>query len=251
MFETSPTTEKLDDALAKAQGEISAAGKSGMNPHFRKSYADLSDIWEACHEALSKHGVSVTQWPIVNEDIARLNLVTRLAHKGEWIKATISLPVMKNDAQAYGAAITYARRFALAAAVGVVSDEDDKAASKQSVLQENVEKQDERIADLKEKIKKTAPKPPPKNFAPGADNPPMPTEEPFGGTGGEDPQLAQYKIPFGKYVGKTISEVGALDAGKYLEYMLKSAKDKNERPTENILRFQDMYQRFMKQVAQI
>lgn len=121
---TSVTTAALDAALAKAQGEILSALKDKTNPAFRSKYADLAAVWEACRPALSKHGVAVTQWPIHSDD-ARLHLVTRLAHAGEWLCAEMSVPVAKADAHGTGSAITYAKRFALAAAVGVVADEDD------------------------------------------------------------------------------------------------------------------------------
>lgn len=124
MIETSADTAKLDEALAKAQGEITAADKNGKNPAFKSRYADLSAIWEAARPALSKHGISVTQWPIHADD-NRLHIVTRIAFKGEWIRAHFSLPVTKQDPQGFGSATTYAKRYALAAALGVVADEDD------------------------------------------------------------------------------------------------------------------------------
>jgi hypothetical protein len=123
-FETSTETEKLDAALAKAQGEIQAAAKDKTNPAFRSRYADLSAVWEACREALTRNGISITQWPTHGED-GRLHIVTRLACAGQWIRAHFSMPVPKQDPHGYGSAITYAKRYTLAAAVGVVADEDD------------------------------------------------------------------------------------------------------------------------------
>lgn len=124
MIETSETTAKLDAALAKAQGEIEAASKDKVNPAFRSKYADLTAVWAAIRPALSKHGISVTQWPIHSDD-TRLHIVTRLAHDGEWIRAHFSIPVVKQDPHGYGSATTYAKRFSLAACVGVVADDDD------------------------------------------------------------------------------------------------------------------------------
>lgn len=124
MIKTSTETAKLDAALAKAQGEIEAASKDKTNPAFRSRYADLTAVWAACRPALAKHGISVTQWPIHAED-GRLHIVTRVAHAGEWIKSHFSIPVTKQDPQGYGSATTYAKRFTLAAALGIVADEDD------------------------------------------------------------------------------------------------------------------------------
>lgn len=124
MFETSPSTEKLDAKLAAAQGEIEVASKDKVNPHFRSRYADITAVWEACRGSLAKHSVSVTQWPVHSDD-GRLHIVTRVAHAGEWMRASFSVPVPKQDPQGYGSALTYCRRYALAAALGVVADEDD------------------------------------------------------------------------------------------------------------------------------
>lgn len=124
MIETSETTAKLDAALAKAQGEIEAASKDKVNPAFRSKYADLTSVWAAIRPALSKHGIAITQWPVHSDD-NRLHIVTRLAHEGEWIRAEFSIPVVKQDPHGYGSATTYAKRFSLAACVGVVADDDD------------------------------------------------------------------------------------------------------------------------------
>jgi hypothetical protein len=124
MIETSVETAKLDEAMAKAQSKVSAAVKDKINPAFRSKYADLASVWDACREALTSNGIFVSQWPIHSED-GRLHIVTRLAHKGEWIKAHFSLPVGKQDAHGYAGALTYAKRMSLSAAVGVVADDDD------------------------------------------------------------------------------------------------------------------------------
>ena len=124
MFTTSSTTAQLDAALAKAQGEIEGAIKDKMNPHFRSMYADLASIWAACRPALAKHGISVTQWPIHSDD-GKLHLITRVSHCGEWLQSSFSIPVTKQDAHGFGSAITYTKRFALAAALGIASEDDD------------------------------------------------------------------------------------------------------------------------------
>jgi hypothetical protein len=124
MFTTSEQTEKLDEALAKAQGEIEPAAKDKVNPAFRSKYADLASVWGACRTALAKHNITLTQWPLHSDD-GRLHLITRLAHAGQWMQAEMSIPVGKPDAHGYGSAMTYAKRYSLAAAIGVVADDDD------------------------------------------------------------------------------------------------------------------------------
>lgn len=116
---------KLASALSKAQGMIKGAVKDSVNPHFRNKYADLTSVWEACREALTKHELSVVQLPETSEG-QTVKIETMLMHSsGEWISSTIELPVQKYDAQGYGSALTYARRYALAAIVGVAPEDDD------------------------------------------------------------------------------------------------------------------------------
>lgn len=124
MFETSESTAKLDEALAKVQAEIKPAIKDSLNPHYKSKYADLHSVFEAIREALTKYEVSVTQWPLESQD-NKLRILTRLAHKGEWMRATFAIPVSKQDAHSYGSATTYARRFALSSALCVSSEDDD------------------------------------------------------------------------------------------------------------------------------
>ena len=124
-MEMSPEIDELAGALAKAQGAIRAAVKDSLNPHFKSKYADLAGVMEAAREPLSSNGLSVTQWPGECAD-NQMSMTTVLAHSsGQWMRETLTIPLSKVDAQGYGSATTYARRYALAAAVGIVQDDDD------------------------------------------------------------------------------------------------------------------------------
>ena len=117
--------EALATALAAAQGEIGAAIKGNVNPAFGSKYADLGAVIDAARPALVKHGLAVVQMPEHSDD-ALVHLTTRILHSsGQWLEASMSIPVGKPNAHGYGSAITYARRYAFAAAIGVVADEDD------------------------------------------------------------------------------------------------------------------------------
>jgi len=121
----SESVKELNAALAKAQGELFAAKKDSINPHFKSKYADLASVWEACREALSSNGLSVTQMPAEFQNNI-MTLVTRLSHSsGEWLEQTMTCPVGKPDPQGIGSCLTYMRRYALAAVVGVYQDDDD------------------------------------------------------------------------------------------------------------------------------
>jgi hypothetical protein len=121
--------KNLFTAMAKAQAQLGVALKSASNPFFKSRYADLNEVWKACREALTSNGIAVLQLPLHSED-NRVHLETMLCHSsGESISRTFSTPVKDQTPQGYGSAITYLRRFALSACVGVVADEDDDGAT--------------------------------------------------------------------------------------------------------------------------
>jgi predicted aconitase len=121
--------DQLFTALAKAQGEMTAAAKDCANPFFKSRYADLSSVWNACREPLSKNGLSVLQ--IVQTTESGDVLHTTLGHSsGQYMTSTMPIRIKTegkgaNELQALGAAITYLRRFALSALVGVAPDDDN------------------------------------------------------------------------------------------------------------------------------
>ena len=120
----SESIAKLAAALVKAQAEMGGAVKDSSNPFFKSKYADLTSVVRAVKEPFAKHGLAYTQLPI-REDSA-VGVVTRLIHEsGEWLEAEYTLPMVKNDPQAAGSAITYARRYALQALAGIPTADDD------------------------------------------------------------------------------------------------------------------------------
>lgn len=121
----SESIKELLTALAKAQGKISAAKKDSTNPHFKSKYADLAACWEAIKEPLSSNGLSLTQWVTTAEK--GVSVVTVLGHSsGEFMSSEATFPVKDiGNPQSMGSSITYARRYCLSAAIGLVADDDD------------------------------------------------------------------------------------------------------------------------------
>lgn len=117
----------LFTALAAVQAEIKDASKSSENPHFHSKYADIAEVLQTLRPVLSKHGLSVTQFPGAFDKAAgTIALTTILGHSsGEYLGETMTIPVAKADPQGAGAAITYARRYALAAVCGLAQEDDD------------------------------------------------------------------------------------------------------------------------------
>lgn len=124
-MQTSESITDLAMALAKAQALIKPASKDATNPHFKSRYADLPAVWEVCRKPLTDNGLSVVQMP-VDAGEGRVGLTSVLMHSsGQYISSTVSTKLTQDSAQGLGSALTYLRRYALAALVGIVADEDD------------------------------------------------------------------------------------------------------------------------------
>jgi len=118
----------LAKALSAAQAELEGAKKTSVNPHFRTKYADLSACWEAIRETLPSHGLSVVQ--TLGFADGRTIVTTQLMHSsGQWVRGSCPIKPVKDDPQGMGSAITYGRRYGLAAIVGLTQDDDDGQAA--------------------------------------------------------------------------------------------------------------------------
>lgn len=125
----SPQIEQLADALSKAQGEIKGAATDATNPHFGQQYATLYSCLNACRDPLRKNGLSVVQVPTRKEKSVALE--TMVIHSsGQWIAGQFSAePVARGDKpvspQDIGLTLSYLRRQALTAFLGIAQADDD------------------------------------------------------------------------------------------------------------------------------
>ena len=111
----------FDDALARAFANIGTANKDNKGSF--GSYADLASVTEAIRGPLTDEGFSWPQTVAMEEGL--VVVTTRLRRKGVELTSVLPMPVGKTGAHAIGSAITYARRYALSAMVGVCPDDDD------------------------------------------------------------------------------------------------------------------------------
>jgi hypothetical protein len=125
----SESLKELGLALAKAQGDMAMAGMHADNPFFKSKYATFSMLVKASRPSLSKNGLSVIQRVVNENDIPFLG--TMLLHaSGEWIESRIKIAPIKTDPQSLGSCLSYLKRYAYTALVGVIcDDEDDDAES--------------------------------------------------------------------------------------------------------------------------
>lgn len=127
-MKTSEQINELATALNKAQSQMTGAVKSAKNPFFKSNYSDLASVCEAISKPFAENGLCYVQSPEFSD--GGVLVVTRIMHlSGQWIEGTVSLPPTKNDAQGYGSAITYGRRYGLQAMAGIPSVDDDGQAA--------------------------------------------------------------------------------------------------------------------------
>lgn len=135
---------ELAAALAAAQATFTFAAKdstAAMGSAGKRKYADLQSVLEAVREGLTANGLAVVQAPMPADNGIKLR--TTLAHKsGQWMASELCLPQDRmGGVQGMGSALTYARRYALAAMVGIAQDDDDG----ETAMQESRKAENQRI----------------------------------------------------------------------------------------------------------
>ncbi len=117
--------KEISSALVKAQKEFGPALKSSTNPAFRSRYADLSACVEAVIDALNNNDIFMMQ-PTHECDNGVIVETIFIHSSGEQISSgKLHVPATKHDAQGYGSALTYARRYSLMTACGIAPEDDD------------------------------------------------------------------------------------------------------------------------------
>lgn len=127
---SSQDTTKLAKAMIAVQKDVAPATKDATNPFCKNKYATLNSVMDACRPALDKHGIWLTQLPMpapIELGSGHIGLLTKLTHveSGQWQSSFIVAPLPKNDPQGMGSALTYCRRYALTAMLGMVMEDDD------------------------------------------------------------------------------------------------------------------------------
>ncbi|MDM2418392.1 ERF superfamily [Mycobacteroides abscessus subsp. massiliense] len=164
---TPASDETIEGALIAFQGEVGLVAKDAENPFFGSKYADLPAVKAAAQPILTRHGLAVTQEPgyMVVADRVYDTLTTTLIHRSGVSRS--STMVLRTKAaptpQEQGAAITYAKRYAFMAVLGLVADEDDdgnrasrpRPAAKRTATSRTdaVESADDSVADALNRVK--------------------------------------------------------------------------------------------------
>ena len=136
MHRSSQSIASLASALAKAQAElvnpekslvatIRSGGPGGSEQAFR--YVPLSSGLDIVRKTLGRHEIATVQTTAIDQAAGLVNLTTVLAHaSGEWIASDWPVCAVADTAtpRRMGAALTYARRYALFTLVGIAGEDD-------------------------------------------------------------------------------------------------------------------------------
>jgi hypothetical protein len=138
------TSENVNDiflALIKAKETLTNAPKNATNPFFKSNYADLATVLDTINCPLKENGLMILQSPCSIE--GNLGLTTRIIHvSGQWVEESFPIPLTKNDPQALGSAVTYSRRYSLAAMMGITQEDDDGHSAVETIddIKKNIDK---------------------------------------------------------------------------------------------------------------
>jgi len=116
---------KLFPAMAKAFALFEGAKKDAVNPHFNKNYADMASVADAIRPGLVANDLFFVQQ--VGSTADGVTVETVICHAGgeKFPCGQIYIPALRKDAQGFGSALTYARRYSLMAAFGISPEDDD------------------------------------------------------------------------------------------------------------------------------
>ena len=128
---SSSDTQELAKAMLKVQAALSPATKDATNPFTQNRYATFNRVMDTCRDVMLDNGIWLCQYP-VRVEIGHMGLVTKLTHaeSGQWQASVAVVPLPKADPQGYGSCITYAKRYALTAMLGMVTEDDDGEGAK-------------------------------------------------------------------------------------------------------------------------
>ena len=183
--------KKLLASLALAQKELENPTANQINPHYKSSYADLSEVLEKIREVFPKHGLSFCQ--LIQSEGDDYFLKTLLLHEsGEQLESKFKLLIDKKSMQELGKAITYARRYSLASMAGLAQKDDDGEPSR-------LEREVVTVPDNSVK----------NNF-----------------NSRHSLNLIEYTYPFGKLKGKKFKDIGRVDLTNAHRWLCDTDKDK-------------------------
>lgn len=126
-MKTSEQTNEIFTELVKFRKKVVQPKKDADNPFFKSKYVMLEGVVLSIDNAINDGDLKISYLQEVTSEGNQISVTTHIIHEtGQFVTFEhLNLPVSKNDAQAFGSAITYGKRYSLAAAFGITSDVDD------------------------------------------------------------------------------------------------------------------------------
>lgn len=118
-------THQIARALVAARAELQNPAYDKVNPHYKSRYASLAAVQDAVLPVLAKHGLAVVQTLGTAQRGPTITTILLHVSGQQIVSGPLEMPATKQDAQGWGSAITYGRRYALQAIAGVVGDDED------------------------------------------------------------------------------------------------------------------------------
>lgn len=120
----SKDTKDLNAAMAKAYLEYPVIGANRQNSYFKDDYADLNVIMTKIRPILAKHGLTLVQRTIINNDGVTM-LHSRIWHtSGQWIETRARVIPTKNDPRTYASLLSYMKRYQAMAILNITVVDD-------------------------------------------------------------------------------------------------------------------------------
>lgn len=125
MIQHSEGLQSIMAAILAVQKDVDHVEKGSTNPHFGNTYADLNTFLHALRGPMADHGIVMTQGPGMENGHVTVDTMLYHTESGEWLRDRAAAPMQKDDPQGVGSAITYLRRYSLAALFAVPQEDDD------------------------------------------------------------------------------------------------------------------------------
>jgi hypothetical protein len=120
-----PQVNEVYAKLILAKAQFGKAIKNAKNPHFKNNYADLQSVLDAVTDALLANDLVVSQIGERSGDVFAIRTLVFDSNGDSIDFGIMPIKTIKEDAQAFGSGLTYARRYALMSAFGLAPEDDD------------------------------------------------------------------------------------------------------------------------------
>lgn len=225
--------KSLAEAFLKAQASINHAQKDATNPHFKNHYATLESVIDAVKPSLNKNGLGFFQSTGKDSEGHFVDTVIYSAESDSALTSRTYLVLGKNDMQGLGSAITYARRYALAALCGITQADDDgeSASFNQAPAPYRAPPSKPVKAVSSVQVSNQSQSIQPKIAAPKVATAPIddiPMSEEW---------VEPYVATFGPFKGRTLGDAGAEAVAKQLDVVNEALRTRKAQPNEEVAEF--------------